>query len=128
MEWRQVESKPSAGLLLLAGCLKIASATTIVAIRTPDEVVIAADSAATIQGDGRPRTTGAVRKIYEVDASLFFAVSDLVSGMGVGAPITIAKNGRNEGCERCSLQLRGPPRSGPMRPSGDPGGLVRRAQ
>lgn len=64
--------KPSAELLLLAGCLKIASATTIVAIRTPAEVVIAADSAATIQGDGRPRTTGTVRKIYEVDASLFF--------------------------------------------------------
>jgi len=55
VEWRQVESKPSAGLLLLAGCLKIASATTIVAIRTPDEVVIAADSAATVQGDGRAR-------------------------------------------------------------------------
>ena len=68
--------KPSTVLLLLAGCLKIAGATTVVAIRTPAE--------ATLQGHGRSRLTGTVRKIHEVDASLFFAVSGLVSDPASG--------------------------------------------
>jgi Proteasome subunit len=52
--------------------------TTIVVIRTPQEVVIAADSFGTIQGDGLSPSTESVCKIYQVNRELFFAVSGLV--------------------------------------------------
>jgi hypothetical protein len=62
-----------------------AGATTVVIIRTPQEVVIAADSAAAIHGDGLSATTQTVCKIYEVDgAGLFFAVSGLVNDPQTG--------------------------------------------
>jgi hypothetical protein len=73
------------GLLwILHWILPQAAATTIVVIRTPQEVVIAADSAATFQGDGRPVTTETVCKIYRVNDSLFFAVSGLVNDSRTG--------------------------------------------
>src|ERR1700693_1198220 len=56
-----------------------AQATTVVIIRTPQEVVIAVDSAATIRGNGLPATKQTVCKIYQADTSLFFAVSGLVN-------------------------------------------------
>ncbi len=73
------------GLLCVLQCkLPPAAATTIVVIRTPQEVVIAADSAATFQGDGRPAGTETVCKIYQVNAGLFFAVSGLVNDSRTG--------------------------------------------
>ena len=61
-----------------------AAGTTIVVIRTPQEVVIAADSSATVQGDGRRATTETVCKIYELRSNLFFAVSGLVNDSVTG--------------------------------------------
>jgi hypothetical protein len=74
-------------LCVLHWHLPQAAATTIVVIRTPQEVVIAADSAATFQGDGRPAGTETVCKIYQVNAGLFFAVSGLVSDSRTGFSI-----------------------------------------
>ncbi len=62
----------------LYGLLRIAMATTVVVIRTPAEVIIAADSAETIQLNGRPAQTLTVCKIYQLESKLFFAVSGLV--------------------------------------------------
>lgn len=59
-------------------------ATTIVVIRTPTEVVIATDSAGTIQGAGRPPATETVCKIYQLNASMFFTVSGLVNDFATG--------------------------------------------
>jgi Proteasome subunit len=64
-----------------------ARATTIVVIRTPDEVVIAADSAATVHEDGGRNVTESVCKIYGLDANLFFAVSGLVNDRLAGFSI-----------------------------------------
>jgi hypothetical protein len=62
-----------------------AKATTIVIIRTPQEVVIAADSAATIRGDGLPATTRTVCKIYQLAGDrLFFAASGLMNDPQTG--------------------------------------------
>jgi hypothetical protein len=69
-------------LLSFAFNAKIALATTIVEIRTPDEVVIAADSAGTFRGGGRT-TVGSVCKIYQVGKS-FFSVGGLVGDPGAG--------------------------------------------
>jgi hypothetical protein len=74
-------------LCVLHWHLPQAMGTTIVVIRTPQEVVIAADSAATFQGDGRPVATGTVCKIYRVNDSLFFAVSGLVNDSRTGFSI-----------------------------------------
>jgi hypothetical protein len=56
-----------------------AAATTIVVIRTPSEVVIAADSLATIRADAGSSSTESVCKIYQLNSKLFFAVSGLVN-------------------------------------------------
>jgi hypothetical protein len=73
-----------------------AAATTVVIIRTPQEVVIAADSAATIRGDGLPVTTQTVCKIYPAAAGLFFAVSGLVNDpqTGFDIPKIVASSSR----------------------------------
>jgi len=73
-----------------------ARATTVVIIRTPQEVVIAVDSAATIRGDGLPATTRTVCKIYQADTSLFFAVSGLVNDpqTGFDIPKIVASSSR----------------------------------
>jgi hypothetical protein len=69
-----------------------AGATTVVIIRTPQEVVIATDSASTIRGDGLPVTSRTVCKIYQADTRLFFAVSGLVNDFvsGFNIPKLIA--------------------------------------
>jgi hypothetical protein len=76
-----------------------AGATTVVIIRTPQEVVIAADSAATIRGDGRPATERTVCKIYQAETSLFFAVSGLVNDpqTGFNIPKIVASSSLESG-------------------------------
>lgn len=75
-----------------------AEATTVVIIRTPQEVVIAADSAATIRGGGLSATRRTVCKIYQADTSLFFAVSGLVNDPQTGFDIpTIVASSSREG-------------------------------
>lgn len=75
------------------------AATTIVVIRTPTEVVIAADSAATIQGDGLPTVTELACKIYQLDTNLFFAVSGLVNDRltGLNIPKIVASDSHGGG-------------------------------
>jgi hypothetical protein len=63
-------------LVILLAARSEAVATTIVVIRSPHEVVLAADSQATYEGGEAPENVGPVSKIYEV-GELFFAVSGL---------------------------------------------------
>jgi len=76
-----------------------AHGTTIVVIRTPEEVVIAADSTSTIQGDGLTPGTATVCKIYEVDNLLFFAISGLANDArsGFSIPQIVATDARAGG-------------------------------
>jgi Proteasome subunit len=87
-------------------CAAQAGATTIVIIRTPQEVVIAADSAATIRGDGLPLTTQTVCKIYQIDSGrMFFAVSGLVNDprTGFSIPKIVAAESRDGGSMAAKL-------------------------
>jgi hypothetical protein len=70
----------SVGLVCaLHGQLPRAGATTVVVIRTPEEIVIAADSAVTVRFNSQSATSKSGCKIFEVDAKLFFSVSGLVT-------------------------------------------------
>jgi Proteasome subunit len=73
-----------------------AAATTIVVIRTPSEVVIAADSFATIRADAGSSSTESVCKIYQLNSKLFFAVSGLVNDglTGFSIPDVVASASR----------------------------------
>lgn len=86
-------------MCVMCGCLTRAGGTTIVVIRTPDEVVIAADSAGTIRGDGLSATTESVCKVYELDSRFYFAVSGLVNDpqSGFNIPEIVAAADRDGG-------------------------------
>jgi hypothetical protein len=60
---------------------------------------MAADSAGTIQGDGRSASTESVCKIYQVNSELFFAVSGLVSDAqsGFSIPRIVESDARGKG-------------------------------
>jgi hypothetical protein len=95
----------SLALIIYLSFLQPSRATTIVAIRTPAEVVIATDSAATIEGDGVPATTKTVCKIYQVNTSLFFAVSGLVNDPRTGFSVTNIVRSDCQGVDKISAKL-----------------------
>jgi hypothetical protein len=80
----------------------------VVVIRTPEEVVIAADSASTIRSAHSAPRTKSVCKIFEISPTLFFAVSGLVgdsfSGFRVPELVAVAAAG-NAGGMRTKLAL-----------------------
>jgi hypothetical protein len=71
--------------------ISTAGATTIVGIRTPDEIVIAADSMGTFRGGGGPDSTKPVCKVFTVQ-DVGFAISGLTKGPihGLNAEILVA--------------------------------------
>jgi len=93
---RSFRSSALVGLGLL---LNPAQASNIAVIRTTQEVVIAADSAGVIQGDGLAATKESVCKIYRIDDALFFAVSGLVNDprSGYRVPVLVDANSRGRG-------------------------------
>src|SRR5436309_262000 len=69
--------KVSASVIFLLMEGVTATGTTIFAIRTPDGVVIAADSLGTFRGGNTPTNTQPVCKIYSV-SDIFFGVAGVV--------------------------------------------------
>jgi hypothetical protein len=59
-------------------------ATTIVVVRTPDEIAIAADSQGTFQGNNLPINRRTVCKVYQGADGVFFAVAGLVNDPSTG--------------------------------------------
>jgi len=86
-------------MVLLCALAGRAGGTSVVVIRTPQEVVIAADSAVIIQGDGLTPSTGSACKIFAVDDKLYFAVSGIVndSHTGFHVPEIVASIARQGG-------------------------------
>jgi hypothetical protein len=74
---RQIERPVLLGFLFVLCQIGSAAATTIVMIRTPNEVVIAADSEGTFEGNAEPKRAESVCKIYQVGEH-FFGVAGLV--------------------------------------------------
>jgi hypothetical protein len=87
---------PSIALVIMALGAPVAEATIIIGIRTPDEVVIAADSMGTFQGF-YPETTGPVCKVFTV-GGVGFAVGGLAKsprgGFDAAAVVARALSGR----------------------------------
>jgi hypothetical protein len=94
----------SATLLVLSSpCL----ATTIVAVRTPDAVVIAADSEGTFKGGNKTQTRKDVRKIFEEDGILY-AISGIAHdpGRGFDAAATVSASlHRSESLQSAAINL-----------------------
>lgn len=70
--------------LMLNMSVRQTLATTIVVIRTPAEIVLAADSRDTFEDKNSPTRTSDVCKIYQSSGGIYFALSGLVSDRVTG--------------------------------------------
>jgi len=80
-------------------------ASNIAVIRTAQEIVIAADSAGVIQGDGSSPSKESVCKIFRIDDALFFAVSGLVNDSRSGYSVAALVGANAHGRETISAKL-----------------------